>query len=255
MSSKNTQISLFGPLSEKSDPGFEPDPALWPVAGDWADLVAAFFASADGIKLLAGLREQQSRGIEIYPANPLRALLVTPRSAVKVVILGQDPYPTAGHADGLSFSAAKGRPKSLARICEVLAADRPGWVAPTSSRLDTWAEQGVLLINTALTVSRGSAGSHLNIGWRSLAAQILQTLSSPSLNVRFMLWGAQAQAFADAAFEALPADSRPTPRQILRARHPSYDFHKQFMRDQSHFAATADAVDWWRWSGLPKSEN
>ena len=96
----------------------------------------------------------------IAPPDPLRALRFGAPEAVKVVIFGQDPYPTAGHADGLAFSAGRGKPRSLQRIFEVLAADRPGFVPPETWKLDGWARQGVLLLNPTLTVEVGAAGSH-----------------------------------------------------------------------------------------------
>ncbi len=88
----------------------------------------------------------------IAPADPFRALRLVDPAAVKVVVIGQDPYPTAGHADGLAFSAGKGKPRSLARVFELLAAARPGFVPPIDWSLDGWARRGVLLLNPVLTV-------------------------------------------------------------------------------------------------------
>ncbi len=224
------------------NPAFEADPARWSVAGDWQPHVDEFFAGADGQTLLQALRVRQAAGEVIFPVHPLRALQATPLASVKVVLLGQDPYPTAGHADGLAFSAMKGRPKSLARIAQVLAADRAGWRPPAHSRLDAWAEQGVLLLNTSLTVAQGQAASHLDLGWRSLTSKLLQLLASRS-SVCFLLWGGQAHQFADLAW----ATAAPEPSRVLRTRHPSYDFHQKFMAEGSHFAATAKLVDWWAW--------
>ncbi len=223
------------------------NPAHWPVSPDWAPLTDEFFASQAGLKLLANLAAELDAGETIWPAQPLRALRLTSKAATKVLILGQDPYPTAGHADGLAFSAGKGRPKSLARVTQVLEKDRPGWVAPAHSRLDAWATQGVLLINTALTVRQGQAGSHLDVGWHSLTGKILTTLADPSLNVTFLLWGDKAQRFADAAFGELAPGARPPAARVLRTRHPSYDFKQQFMSQGSHFEVTSHLIDWWRW--------
>ena len=84
----------------------------------------------------------------IAPEDPFRALRLVAPDEVKVVVIGQDPYPTAGHADGLAFSAGRGRPRSLARVFEVLAADRPGdFQPPEVWNLDAWAKRGVLLLN------------------------------------------------------------------------------------------------------------
>ena len=175
----------------------------------------------------------------IAPARPFRALELTPPDAVKVVVFGQDPYPTAGHADGLAFSAGHGKPRSLARIFEVLAADRPGWKPPATWKLDAWARQGVLLLNPVLTVEVGRAGSHLACGWQALTAEVVAWLCRRPAPPVFLLWGGHAQRFFAAA---QPAGSAP---RVLVARHPSYDLKREFMADGSHFAQTADLVDWW----------
>ena len=175
----------------------------------------------------------------IAPARPFRALELTSPGAVKVVVFGQDPYPTAGHADGLAFSAGHGKPRSLARIFEVLAADRPGWKPPPTWKLDAWARQGVLLLNPVLTVEVGRAGSHLDCGWQALTAEVVAWLCRQPAPPVFLLWGGHAQRFFAAA---KPAGSAPY---VLVARHPSYDLKREFMADGSHFAQTADLVDWW----------
>ena len=177
---------------------------------------------------------------EIGPVDPFRALrLVSPHEA-KVVIFGQDPYPTAGHADGLAFSAGHGRPRSLARIFEVLAADRPGWKPPAVWKLDAWAQQGVLLLNPTLTVEIGSAGSHLKSGWLALTSEIVSVLCRQPVPPVFVVWGGKAQSFLA---KAVPDGVFP---RVLVTRHPSYDIRKQFMAEGSHFLATQEMVDWWR---------
>jgi uracil-DNA glycosylase len=175
----------------------------------------------------------------IGPPDPFRALRMVPPEEARVVIFGQDPYPTAGHADGLAFSAGRGRPRSLARIFEVLASDRPGWTPPPAWHLDRWAGQGVLLLNPALSVEIGRAGSHLDVGWQVLTSEVVDVLCSLEKPPVFLLWGSRAQSFFD---RARPAGAMP---RVLATRHPSYDFDRQFMTDGSHFAATADLVDWW----------
>jgi uracil-DNA glycosylase len=237
-----SQADFWVEQTSSAGDGFAADPSRWPVAADWRPLVDAFFGSASGRSLLDQLRHRQADGEIIFPANPLRALQATPLAQVRVVVVGQDPYPTAGHADGLAFSAMKGRPKSLARIAEVLAADRSGWKPPAHSRLDAWADQGVLLLNTALTVAKGQAGAHLDIGWHSLSSEVLKILASKQA-VKFMLWGSKAQDFAAAAWQG----AAPSADRVLATRHPSYDFYKRFMAEGSHFAATAELVDWWAW--------
>jgi uracil-DNA glycosylase len=206
-------------------------PAAWrAVLPGWTD--AAQTALVDRARSVSGVRP-------IAPPDPFRALRLVPPEAARVVIFGQDPYPAAGHADGLAFSAGRGRPRSLARVFEVLAADRPGWQAPAEWRLDRWAAQGVLLLNPALTVEIGRAGSHLDIGWLALTSEIVDVLCRRSSAPAFLLWGARAQHFFAAA---CPAGAAP---RVLATRHPSYDFDRRFMAEGSHFRATADLVDWW----------
>jgi uracil-DNA glycosylase len=180
-----------------------------------------------------------SAGREIAPADPLRALRLVPPGAARVVVLGQDPYPRPGHADGLAFSAGHGKPHSLRRIFDVLAADRPGWQRPQCWALDAWAAQGVLLLNPVLTVEVGQAGSHMNCGWQALTSEIIKILCERTDPPDFLLWGRPANAFFDAA--------RPpgTPVPVWRTRHPSHDLRREFMSEGSHFVATAGRVDWW----------
>lgn len=179
----------------------------------------------------------------IAPTDPFRALRLVPPEAVRVVVFGQDPYPSPGHADGLAFSAGQGRPHSLRRIFEVLAADRPGWRRPERWSLEPWARQGVLLLNPTLTVEVGLAGSHLKCGWQALTSEIVAGLCRRPAPPVFMLWGRPANAFFDAA---CPPDTRPP---VLRTRHPSHDLRREFMADGSHFVATADRIDWWALGG------
>jgi uracil-DNA glycosylase len=176
----------------------------------------------------------------IGPPDPFRALRFAAPQDIRVAVFGQDPYPTAGHADGLAFSAARGKPRSLARIFEVLARDRPGFVPPARWNLDAWAERGVLLLNPVLTVEIGRSGSHEHCGWQALTSQIVELLCGQPVAPVFLLWGARAQSFFAGA---LPAGA--TPR-VLTTRHPSYDFQRRFKAaPDSHFLATAGLVDWW----------
>lgn len=175
----------------------------------------------------------------IAPADPFRALRFGAPKEIKVVILGQDPYPRAGHADGLAFSAGQGKPHSLRRIFAVLQADRPDFVPPAVWALDAWARQGVLLLNPTLTVEVGAAGSHMGCGWRALTSRIVKALCGLAEPPVFLLWGKPANAFFD---EHKPQMAAP---QVLRSRHPSHDFNREFMADGSHFVATQERVDWW----------
>jgi uracil-DNA glycosylase len=203
----------------------------------WRRVLTAWTPSAeravtDAVKAVSGDRE-------IAPPDPFRALRLLAPEEVKVVVFGQDPYPRPGHATGLAFSAGHGKPVSLRRIFEILKADRPGWQPPQRWVLDSWARQGVLMLNAVLTVEVGAAGAHMNCGWQSLTSDIVRVLAGRTTPPVFLLWGKPAQAFFDAA---CPAGSS---ARVLRARHPSQDFKREFMADGSHFAATAELVDWW----------
>ena len=206
-------------------------PAAWrAVLSSWTP--AAEQAVVAAVKGVSGERE-------IAPPDPFRALRLLAPAQVKVVVFGQDPYPRPGHADGLAFSAGHGKPVSLRRIFEIMKADRPGWQPPERWLLDGWARQGVLMLNPVLTVEVGSAGAHMNCGWQALTSDIVRILAQRNEPPVFLLWGKPAQAFFDAA---CPAGSL---ARVLRARHPSHDFKREFMADGSHFAATAGLIDWW----------
>ena len=209
-------------------------PAPWrAVLPGWTP--AAEQAVTAAVKAVSGDRE-------IAPPDPFRALRLLAPDDVKVVVFGQDPYPRPGHATGLAFSAGHGKPVSLRRIFDILKADRPGWQPPERWVLDGWASQGVLMLNTVLTVEVGAAGAHMNCGWQALTSDIVRVLAGGATPPTFLLWGKPAQAFFDAA---CPAGSC---ARVLRARHPSQDFKREFMADGSHFAATAEHIDWWRLS-------
>ena len=207
----------------------------------WRAVLSSWTPAAEQVVVEAVRAVSADR--EIAPPDPFRALRMLAPADVRVVVFGQDPYPRPGHADGLAFSAGHGKPVSLRRIFEILKADRPGWQPPERWLLDGWARQGVLMLNPVLTVEVGSAGAHMNCGWQSLTSDIVRVLAGRTTPPTFLLWGKPAQAFFDAA---CPAGS---PARVLRARHPSHDFKREFMADGSHFAATAEHVDWWSLDG------
>ena len=150
------------------------------------------------------------------PGDIFRALRETPLPAVKAVILGQDPYPTPGDANGLAFSyVGKGRlPASLKVI--LAEADSP---REAGGDLTPWARQGVLLLNSALTVEAGKAGAHLRLGWSVLTDQAVAAIAARAEPAVFLLWGAQARARAgliDPARHAIIESGHPSP--LNRAR-------------------------------------
>lgn len=169
---------------------------------------------------LAALRlaEEDGKTHTVYPPREkiFAALRLTPPEAVRVVILGQDPYHEPGQAQGLAFSVPAGTalPPSLRNIFRELEDDL-GQPCPPDGDLTFWAEQGVLLLNTVLTVRRGEANSHKHFGWQAVTAEVIRSIGDLPQPAAFLLWGAQAGAFAASAA------SSPHPRQILSAPHPS----------------------------------
>ena len=149
------------------------------------------------VKLLFEFIEiEKQKGKTIYPQQIeyFHALNLTPLNKVKVVILGQDPYHGEGQAHGLSFSVKKGikTPPSLRNIYKELHKDLSYEVA-NHGDLSKWAEQGVLLLNSVLSVEKGCAASHKNKGWEILTNYIISQISDRCQNVVFLLWGAYAQ--------------------------------------------------------------
>lgn len=140
---------------------------------------------------------ERESGKAIYPpeAEVFSALDSTPLEQVKVVILGQDPYHGPEQAHGLSFSVRPGIkvPPSLANMYKELATDIQGFTAPEHGYLQGWAEQGVLLLNTVLTVEQGKAHSHAKIGWETFTDRLIEVINQQCEGVVFLLWGAHAQ--------------------------------------------------------------
>jgi len=194
------------------------DPADWSVAPGWSALVQAFFASEAGQGLLQFLDARLRAGASVFPPQPLRALELTPPEAVRVVILGQDPYHGRGQAEGLAFSVAPGvaLPPSLRNIFKELQRDLgtpfPEFPTPGGS-LVHWARHGVLLLNTCLTVEEGQPASHAKRGWEVLTDAVIQQVAKQARPAVFMLWGAHAQSKRSLI--------DPNRHQVLLANHPS----------------------------------
>lgn len=205
------------------------DPANWPVAAGWQPLVDGFFASAAGVKLQAFLGERLTAGATIFPPQPLRALALTPPEQVRVVILGQDPYHGRGQAEGLAFSVAPGVaiPPSLRNIFKELQRDLgtapPPFPQPGGS-LVKWARNGMLLLNTCLTVEEAQPASHAGRGWEVLTDAVIRHVSDVAQPTVFMLWGAHAQSkrpLIDAQRHKVLAANHPSP---LSAQRPPVPF-------------------------------
>ncbi|WP_299018945.1 uracil-DNA glycosylase [uncultured Photobacterium sp.] len=160
---------------------------------------------------------ERAAGKAIYPpeGDVFNAFDTTPFQDVKVVILGQDPYHGPDQAHGLSFSVRPGvkTPPSLVNMYKELADDIPGFEIPNHGYLQHWAEQGVLLLNTVLTVEQGKAHSHAKIGWETFTDRIIEALNLRREGVIFLLWGAHAQKKG----KKINSDKH----HILKSAHPS----------------------------------
>ena len=164
-------------------------------------------------------RVEQAYGeTEVYPPREqlFSAFSLTPPEAVRVVILGQDPYHEPNQAHGLAFSVRKGvkLPPSLVNIYKERQSDL-GIPPDLDGDLTHWAQQGVFLLNTVLTVERGKANSHKEFGWQAFTDRVVQALADLPQPIAFVLWGAQAQK------KAAAAAASPYPRLILQGPHPS----------------------------------
>ncbi|PTP30070.1 uracil-DNA glycosylase [Vibrio splendidus] len=184
--------------------------------------------------VLAFVEQQRNSGKTIYPPQEqvFSAFDMTPFESVRVVILGQDPYHGAKQAHGLAFSVLPGVkiPPSLRNMYKELAQDIDGFEIPSHGYLDTWASQGVLMLNTVLTVEEAKAHSHAKCGWETFTDTIIAELNQRSEPIIFLLWGAHAQKKG----QAIDADKH----HVLTAPHPSpLSAHRGFFGCQ-HFSTT-----------------
>lgn len=165
---------------------------------DWSKAIDPFITDSQQLhQLFLNVTDKYSEE-SVLPDKSLvfNALDQTPYNDVKVVILGQDPYPTKGHAMGLSFSVPNGVKiaRSLSNIYKERLSDL-GIPMSTSGDLTPWTKQGVLLLNTVLTVKEGIANSHRKLGWHTLTTPIIQSLNNSKTPIVFVLWGAGAHEF------------------------------------------------------------
>ena len=176
------------------------------------------------LRTLGGfLNTEEAAGKHIYPpaGTRLAALALTPLADVRVVILGQDPYHGPGQAHGLAFSVQRGVPvpPSLLNIFKEQEADL-GLPRPKHGHLESWACQGVLLLNTVLTVEAGQAASHQGMGWELLTDAAIRAVAERPAPCVYLLWGSHARAKAPLIREASAA-AKGGPHLILEAPHPS----------------------------------
>ncbi len=221
------------------------------IDASWKDALHDAFHGESFAALKAFLLEEKRAGNPVYPPGPLifNAFNHTPFDKVKVVILGQDPYHGPGQAHGLSFSVPRGMrpPPSLQNMFKELhddLKDLGGFRIPDHGNLEAWADQGVFLLNTILTVRGGSPGSHQGRGWEEFTASAVRRLSEEREGLVFLLWGRHAQAQ-----EHLIDASR---HHVLKAPHPSpFSANRGFFGCR-HFSRTngllakagAKPIDW-----------
>ena len=206
-----------------------PDIRLEP---SWKARVGEWFAREDMRALSAFLRQRKAAGARIYPPGRdiFAAFDATPFDAVKVVILGQDPYHGAGQAHGLCFSVLPGVPvpPSLLNIYKELERDT-GFIRPDHGCLLPWARRGVLLLNSVLTVEDGKPGSHQGRGWEGFTDHVVDVLNREREQLVFLLWGSYAQK------KGAVIDGRR--HRVLKAPHPSpLSAHRGFL-GCGHFSA------------------
>lgn len=203
----------------------------------WKARVGDWFARDDMRALSAFLRQRKAAGATVFPPGGeiFAAFEATPFDAVKVVILGQDPYHGPGQAHGLCFSVRVGVPvpPSLDNIYKELARDT-GFVRPDHGCLLPWARRGVLLLNSVLTVEAGQPGSHQGKGWEGFTDHVVDVLNREREHLVFLLWGSYAQK------KGAVIDARR--HRVLKAPHPSpLSAHRGFL-GCGHFSAANQSL-------------
>ena len=216
------------------------------IGNSWDDVLQGEFEKDYYLKLREFLKQEYSSKV-IYPNmyDIFNALKFTPYEDVKAVILGQDPYHEPGQAHGLCFSVQKGvqKPPSLVNIFKELQDDL-GITPPSHGNLESWAKNGVLLLNTVLTVRRGAAGSHRGKGWEIFTDQVIQHLNAREKPMVFILWG----GFAKAKESLITGEQHC----IIKSVHPSplsahrgYFGGKYFSRGNAFLQSVGqEPIDW-----------
>ncbi|GFZ95029.1 uracil-DNA glycosylase [Nesterenkonia alkaliphila] len=226
-------MSVFKQLIDPLDPGWEQ--ALAPAEADFAAVAEQ-------------LKERRRRGEQILPepANILRAFR-QPFEEVKVLVLGQDPYPTPGHPIGMSFAVAadvRPLPKSLVNIFKELQEDLGIEPSPHGD-LTAWAEQGVLMLNRALTVTAGAPASHRGIGWEAVTGQAVRALVERGTPLVSILWGGQARqlqpVLSAGERTAVITSPHPSPLSAYRGFFGSRPFSRT---NEALLSLGAEPVDW-----------
>ncbi len=257
---------LNPPLAGQSHPGLNPDckrmtalpylsPALAPIHPDWETVLRAPAVFSRLAAIDRQLNELAAQGKTLFPAreNIFNALRFAAPADVKVVILGQDPYHGDGEAMGLSFSVPSGVrvPPSLRNIYKELAADLGGGQAADGD-LTHWASQGVLLLNSVLTVEKDKAGSHGKLGWQEVTDALIDAVNRQNPGCVFLLWGNWAQGKADridAARHLVLTAAHPSPLSASRGFHGC----RHFSQVNAWLAARGRATVQWNRQALQNS--
>lgn len=214
----------------------------------WHDVIGQEKEQPYFLDTLAFVAAERASGKTIYPPakDVFNAFRLTELDRVKVVILGQDPYHGPNQAHGLSFSVRPGipAPPSLVNMYKELESNIPGFQRPRHGYLQSWAEQGVLLLNTVLTVEAGKAHSHANLGWETFTDRVIAALNEHRQGLVFLLWGSHAQKKGNIINRQR--------HHVLRAPHPSpLSAHRGFL-GCGHFSQAnqlliqqgIDPIDW-----------
>lgn len=220
-----------------------PQPLTELMAPDWAEAMAP--VEPDIRRMGVFLRSEVAAGRDYLPAGPhvLRAF-TRPLADVRVLIVGQDPYPTPGHAVGLSFSVApqvRPLPRSLANIFAELH-DDCGFSPAASGDLTPWFDQGVLLLNRVLTVRPGASNSHKGMGWEAVTSRAIDVLAARGGPLVAILWGRDAQNVAPALGRTpIIASAHPSPLSADRGFFGSRPFSRA---NAALIDAGAEPIDW-----------
>ncbi|WP_404408706.1 uracil-DNA glycosylase [Pseudidiomarina marina] len=205
----------------------------------WSDLLGEEKQQPYFLELMQRVQAERDAGKQIYPPSDqvFQAFKLTTLANLKVVILGQDPYHGPGQAHGLCFSVPDGvkHPPSLRNIFKAIQHDYPDYQIPESGNLERWARQGVLLLNTVLTVEQGKAHSHASWGWETFTDKVVEQINRHCEGIVFLLWGAHAQKKG-----ALIDRQR---HYVLETVHPSpLSAHRGFIT-AGHFRRTNELLD------------
>ncbi|WNN43364.1 uracil-DNA glycosylase [Winslowiella toletana] len=200
----------------------------------WHDVLAEEKQKPYFIETLSAVANERAAGKTIYPPqkNVFNAFRLTELGAIKVVILGQDPYHGPNQAHGLAFSVLPGVavPPSLVNMYKELVTDIEGFERPTHGFLESWATQGVMLLNTVLTVEGGKAHSHARFGWETFTDNVIAAINQHREGVVFLLWGSHAQKKGSIIDRQR--------HHVLQAPHPSpLSAHRGFL-GCGHFSKT-----------------